>query len=378
MKLLIVSHTPHYRKDNQVVGWGATLREIDQLATLFDEVIHLAPLHSASAPDSALPYEAHNVRFVPVPASGGQGIRSKLGILFNSPIYIREILRQMRKVDIVHVRCPANISLMAVLAMTLRKHPPKRWTKYAGNWKPAGREPLSYTLQRWWLIRGWQGGVVTVNGEWDDLPPHIHSFLNPCLTDAEVEEGRACVAQKSLSSPIRLIYVGRLETPKGVGRILRIVSELAANGLAVTADLIGDGSERPSFENMAAALGIQDKVTFHGWLPRAMLNPLYARSHVMLFPSSSSEGWPKVLSEAMAYGVVPVTSSISSIPQYLQKFKVGKSFEPDDLQGFVKAVLWYAEHQEGWKTESARAAQAAEQFSYTNYLNAVRQLLGLA
>ena len=43
------------------------------------------------------------------------------------------------------------------------------------------------------------------------------------------------------------------------------------------------------------------------------------QAYLMLFPSES-EGWPKVLSEGKAYGVVPVTSDVSSIPQYLREF----------------------------------------------------------
>ena len=42
MRLVIVSHTPHYRKDGAVVGWAATVREIDRLASIFEEVVHLA------------------------------------------------------------------------------------------------------------------------------------------------------------------------------------------------------------------------------------------------------------------------------------------------------------------------------------------------
>ena len=97
----------------------------------------------------------------------------------------------------------------------------------------------------------------------------------------------------------------------------------------------------------------------------------------MLFPSSSSEGWPKVLSEAMAYGVVPVTSDISSIPQYLEEFKVGHAFNPDDLQGFVKVVIWYSEYLDQWKQESQNAVKVAHLFSYANYLESVRCLLKL-
>ncbi|MEJ7712203.1 MAG: hypothetical protein WKF84_20655 [Pyrinomonadaceae bacterium] len=46
MKLLIVSHTPHYWRSGELVGWGPTIREIDQLASLFKQVFTWLALHN--------------------------------------------------------------------------------------------------------------------------------------------------------------------------------------------------------------------------------------------------------------------------------------------------------------------------------------------
>src|SRR5439155_595485 len=108
--LLIVSHTPHYRRDGEIVGWGPTVREIDMLATLFDSVVHIAPLHPHAAPASALPYRSSRVRLRPVPPTGGERLRDKLNIPLRYPGYARAILRERRAADVIHVRSPANIS----------------------------------------------------------------------------------------------------------------------------------------------------------------------------------------------------------------------------------------------------------------------------
>ena len=73
----------------------------------------------------------------------------------------------------------------------------------------------------------------------------------------------------------------------------------------------------------------------------------YSPAHFFLLPSSSSEGWPKVLSEAMAYGVVPIASSISSIPQILREAGSGKTFPPDKIISFVNAILGYIHQAQG-------------------------------
>jgi glycosyltransferase involved in cell wall biosynthesis len=124
-----------------------------------------------------------------------------------------------------------------------------------------------------------------------------------------------------------------------------------------------------------ASLGCEDLVTFHGWLPRPALAPIYGRSHMLLFPTSSSEGWPKVLSEAMAYGVVPIAGNVSCIPQFLEKFDTGRYFDPDDIESFAEAIAWYASHVNEWKRQSNNGMKAASAFSYSNYVRAVTSLL---
>lgn len=376
MKLLIISHTPHYLDSGIIKGWGPTLREIDHLATVFEEVIHVAPIYKRTAPESSLAYRASNVRLRGVTPAGGAGLLAKLGILVHAFNYVRVILSELRRADVVHVRCPANIPLMAVILLAFRKSPQKRWIKYAGNWNPDGREAWSYTFQRWWLRRNFARAKVTVNGEWENQPHHIHTFFNPCLTDKEIQEAQQATSDREFTTPLQLLFVGNLNTPKGVGRALEILAQLQKIGIDATLDLIGDGEERQSFENQAEQLGIKDLVTFHGWIPRTALGEYYRNAHFLLFPSGS-EGWPKVISEAMAYGVVPIASAVSSIPQYLAQFGVGKALPPTAIAQFVEAIQEYVRNPQSWRVESRKAQQAAELFTYRQYLERVKVLLEL-
>lgn len=377
MRLLVASHTPHYKKGERIVGWGPTVREIDHLATLFHEVVHVAPLHDGAPPESAIPYESSRVILASVPAAGGSRLADKVRVLRASPVYIRTLLKEIRASDVVHVRCPASISLLAVLILGLSRRPEKRWIKYAGNWRPGREEPWSYALQRFLLSRTLHQAVVTVNGSWPGQPDHVRSFLNPCLTDEELREGAAVAAAKELSSPLRLLFVGRLEEEKGCGRAVEILARLKQLGVPASLDVVGDGPDRALFETGMREAGLCKDVRFLGWLPRHGLAELYAGAHFLVHPSMTSEGWPKVISEGMAYGVIPVTSSVSSIPQYLQRFQTGRALDPTRPQGFVDALAWYVSHRTDWKTESLRAIAAAPQFTYSQYVSSVRRLLAL-
>lgn len=377
MRLLIISNMAHYYQDGQVVGHGPTAREISHLGQLFEQITHIGCLYRGPASDLFLPYETENIRFVPVPPAGGSSLREKLGIAAYIPVYLRAILRELPRADVVHIRAPANIALIAMVLLTLVRHPKRRWIKYAGNWKPDGLEAWSYRFQRWWLRRGWHRGLVTVNGEWPDSPAFVRAFLNPCLTDEQLAQGEQAAAEKQLTDPMRIVFVGRIEAAKGVGRILDVVERLAQAGVAFEIDLIGDGPQRAAFEARVRENGLSAAVHFHGWRERDQLDAFYARAHFILFPSRG-EGWPKVLSEAMAYGAVPLASDVSSIPQILAHYATGQTFDANDSAGFAGALRNYLEHPERWKTEAQNSVRAARDFGYANYLRAVGALLGVS
>jgi glycosyltransferase involved in cell wall biosynthesis len=376
MRLLIISHTPHYLREGEIVGWGATIREIDHLATLFESVVHIAPLHGEPAPASAMAYESDRVRLHAVLPTGGERLRDKVGIALRYPGYAWALLQESRSTDVIHIRAPANISLLSLVLLAFLRRPELRWAKYAGDWSRSGGEPWSYRFQRWWLARGLHRGLVTVNGRFTDQPKHIRSFLNPCLTDEELIDGAKAGERKELREPLRLLFVGRIESAKGVDICLEVMQQLKEAGVVAWLDLVGEGGETPQFEQRARDLGVASRLKFHGGQPREALGQFYEAAHFILLPSES-EGWPKVLSEAMAYGVVPIATAVGSIEQHLADFSTGRAIGSRNSAQFKQVIDDYLRSPAHWREHSRNAAEAARKFSYANYLRAVRALLEL-
>jgi glycosyltransferase involved in cell wall biosynthesis len=374
--LLIISHTPHYRQNGQIVGWGPTVREIDHLATLFDRVKHLAVLYDEAPPLSSLPYTARNISLIPVRPSGGDGWRNKLDVLLAYREYWQAIHREVSMLseeDVIHVRCPANLSLLAVVYLTITRKAPRRWIKYAGNWKPNASDFMSYKWQRWLLHHNFPNSIVTINGQWPRQPIHIISFYNPCLTLSDILEGQQIAQKKTLSIPARLLFAGSFDVGKGIFEIVAIAKQLMGSTVQFEIDFVGDGPQRSPLEQMVQEAGMTEQVSFHGWVPKTELAQYYRKAHFLVFPSRS-EGWPKVLSEGMAYGVVPLAGSVSSIPQILEKCGTGMALDPLSPQAFVDAILGYITDPGRWQSESAAARQASAQFTYEVYLDRVKAM----
>jgi glycosyltransferase involved in cell wall biosynthesis len=377
MRLVIISNMAHYRRaDGAIVGHGATARELDALATLFDEVRHVACLHDDPAPASALPYAAPNLALIPVPPAGGDELVAKLGILRQTPRYVATIARELPGADAVHVRAPANISLYALAMLAARRGPARRWVKYAGDWGRRRGEPLSYRLQRAWLARPGHGAQVTINGRYPDQPGHVHSWWNPCLTDDELVRGRVGATSKRLASPIRLAFVGHLGAAKNPAIAVETLAELRRGGIDARLDVAGEGSELPALVEQVERDELGDAVAFHGALPRPALAALYDAAHFVVLPSRS-EGWPKVLGEGMASGAVPIATAVGGIPDALARLATGHAVAAPSAPAFAAAIRGYLTDPARWQRESTAALAAAEQFSYASYLRAVQALLAL-
>lgn len=365
-RLLVISHTPHYfTDDGSLVGWGPTIRELDYLAEAFGEVDHVAPLYRETAPMSAIPYRNSNIQYIPINPSGGRTLIGKLGILKNFPRYLSTINKALLKADIVQIRCPCNIAISALLYLSVNRKV-ECWAKYGGNWVE-DYPPLSFRFQRWWLTHGLHHGPVTLNGRWAKQPRNAFSFYNPCLTLSEVKNAKKLAKNKKFTEPYKHIFIGNLNDGKGIGRAIEIVTGLRQKGFNCQLDVIGDGPGLDRYKQKAEALNIQDAIRFLGWLSRDSLASYYAESHFLLLPSLS-EGFPKVISEAMAYGVVPVAGAVSSIPQVLSELKAGTALPPKDVFAYIGALQGYISKPEMWKQNSAAGIKSAKLFTFENYI----------
>ncbi|MBU2929540.1 glycosyltransferase [Winogradskyella psychrotolerans] len=320
MKLAIISHTEHYKTvDGTLVGWGPTISEINHLLSVFDTIYHVAMFHHGKAPASALPYHSDRVIFVPLPALGGATIGSKFDLLLKAPVVLKHIHSTLKKVDYFQFRGPTGIGVYVIpfLVLCVKK---SGWFKYAGNWNQK-QPPLGYRLQRWMMKN--QSRLVTINGSWENQPSHCITFENPCLTETDLLEGEQVSLNKTIDGALTFCFVGRLEKPKGVERIILALTNLPEHlkNRVNVVHLVGEGEALDYFKSIAATSGINIK--FHGALPRERVFEIYKESHVFLMPTTASEGFPKVIAEAMNFGCLPIVSSVSSISQYIKTNETG-------------------------------------------------------
>lgn len=363
MKLAIISHTQHYRnKQGEIVGWGPTISEINHLAQDYESIVHLAFLHDSETPPSALPYTESNIRFKALPVSGGKGLGSKLGILTKMPAALKLINETLKEVDAFQFRAPVGMGVYIIPYLSLFSNK-KGWFKYAGNWNQHNA-PLGYALQRKFLKN--QKRIVTINGAWPNQPKQCLTFENPCLSLQEREEGLQVIEEKNYQAKFTFCFVGRLEDEKGVQRILDAFSAIDVKNYVEHIHFIGNGEKRKHYENQVNTQ--QLPASFHGFLSREEVFKIYKKSAFLLLPSTASEGFPKVIAEAMNYGCIPIVSNVSSIGQYINSDN-GYIIDPPNAETLKNTLLkiFKEDHQEVLKEKSLQAYKVAHDFTFENY-----------
>lgn len=320
MKLAVISHTEHYKDANgNIVGWGPTVSELNHLLEVFETIYHIAMFYDHSPPPSSLPYTSERIIFVPIPAVGGRGFADKFKIIRHSVSVLRTVHKTLRQVDYFQLRTPTGIGVFLIPYLTFFSRK-KGWYKYAGNWNQE-QPPLGYRLQRWMLKH--QKRKVTINGRWPNLPAQCLTFENPCLTLSDLNEGASILSEKSIEGQLDICYVGRLEKPKGVEYIIKSVNSLSypEKQRIKAVHLVGNGNDLEYFKTIAKNTDVN--FIFYGFLSRNDVFEIYKASQVFLMPTTASEGFPKVISEAMNFGCLPIVSKVSSINQYVKHLESG-------------------------------------------------------
>jgi len=133
---------------------------------------------------------------------------------------------------------------------------------------------------------------------------------------------------RAARQPLRLLCIARLVEKKGLRRQLRIYAALRDAGFAFEARIAGDGPLREELGALAAALGLSAHVKFLGQLPHEQIWHELVWADVLLHtgvvaPSGDRDGLPNVIPEAMAAGVLVVSSPVSATVEAVQQERTG-------------------------------------------------------
>lgn len=162
-----------------------------------------------------------------------------------------------------------------------------------------------------------------------------------------------------LSEPIRLLHVGRFDTPKNHKGLLRSFAELRTFCPQVHLTMVGDGQLRESIEALAEELGLRGGVTFAGM--QENVYPFLHEADIFLLPSSY-EGMPMTIIEAMGTGLPIVATAVGGVPDMIRNEESGL-LVPCDSEAVAEACYRVIRDEDFRKNLGQAALKDSSRFS---------------
>jgi glycosyltransferase involved in cell wall biosynthesis len=367
MNFLVVSSAPIFIKNNIKESYLPFVNEMDIWFKYSEKVRVIAP---DNYPDKVLTKKFYrdDIYLYKIPLLDFRNYKSIFSSIFKFPLIIFQMFRAYLWADHIHLRCPGNVGLLGLFMAIFFPLKPKS-VKYAGNWDPSSKQPLSYKFQKWLLNNHTliKNKKVLVYGKWSNQPEYIKSFFTASFSEKERVNNL-----KGRMEPVRFIFCGSLVSGKNPLLAIEIVTHLHKKGYKIILDFYGDGPEKHNLETYINRYELKGQIKLHGNVNQKFLVEAYKKSHFCILPSES-EGWPKAIAEGMFFGCVPIATKVSCVPWMLGEGKRG--ILVDDKNQVVQKVEKLIQNIDIYNTMSEKARRWSQQYTLEKFEKAIVKFL---
>lgn len=370
MTFSVITHVKHINKDDFFFAYSPYVLEMNIWIKYAKECVIVAPLVKLEISPIETNYIHKNIKFFKINNFNAIGVASKIDAFLKIPKNLITIFKAMQKADHIHIRCPGNIGLLGCLVQIFFPNKPKT-AKYAGNWDPKSKQPLSYKVQKWILSNTFltKNMQVLVYGEWPNQTRNIKSFF----TATYYEKDKKPVITRNLDGKIKLLFAGTLARGKRPSYAVQLVEKLFKAGHDVQLELFGEGAERETLQDYISDNGLENIIFLMGNQTKERLREAYESSHFLVLPSQS-EGWPKVVAEAMFWGCVPVSSKVSCVPNMLHDGERGLLLEMD-IEKDVQNMADLIKQPDDYHKKAEKAVFWSRKYTLDYFENEIKLLL---
>ena len=162
------------------------------------------------------------------------------------------------------------------------------------------------------------------------------------------------------SKQLRVCYSGLLMQSKGVHILLEAMARLNQVGVYIKLSIAGKAFS-PNYEDelrdYSEKVGISKQITWYGFMEGDQLQNFYQAQEVLVFPSLHPESFGMVVAEAMATGVVPISSGVGGAIEVITHGRNGILIPPDNSEELAKQLAWCVNNKASLKTMAKRATK---------------------
>ncbi|SNR36475.1 glycosyltransferase family 4 protein [Lutibacter flavus] len=435
MKFVIITHVEHKSNELGIFAYEPYVREMNLWLKYVDEVQIVAPLSKEDITSIESNYRFNKQTFnqvgdddlelIKIPSFDITSMKNGINAIFKISKICFQIYNAMQWADHIHLRCPGNIGLLGCFVQILFPSKPKT-VKYAGNWDPKSKQPLSYRLQKWIVSNTFltKNCNVLVYGKWPKQSKNIVPFFTASYSELEIEDimvrdisgfqehtfdqvlndeeqrqsqldwashdmehneqisnqvedneeqRHSQLEWGSHEAELNFLFVGGLTPGKQPLLSVQVIHELKKKGYLVKLDMYGEGIERTNLTEYILDNSLENEVRLHGNTYKEIVKKAYKEAHFLLF-ISKSEGWPKVVAEAMFWGCLPITSDVSCISYMLENNKRGSIVNPS-INEIVEVIESYIHNPKKFEEQVDKAMEWSRQYTLEKFEKEVGKLL---
>jgi glycosyltransferase involved in cell wall biosynthesis len=142
---------------------------------------------------------------------------------------------------------------------------------------------------------------------------------------------------------VRLLWAGRFMKLKHPEYAIKAALYLKQKGVLFHLDMVGAGELEGMLKELVDRYGLNDEVTFHGFMPPAKVRGFMEEANIFMFTSNYLEGWGAVLNESMNSACAVVTGhGIGAVPSLIRHGKNGFVYKNENFNEFKNQVLTLA------------------------------------
>lgn len=161
----------------------------------------------------------------------------------------------------------------------------------------------------------------------------------------------------------QIVSVGTLKWQKGFHVLLQAMGRITDQLPDLSLMIVGDGAEWDNLLKLARKLRIDHRVAFLGRRSQEEIAKIFNES-VLYVSSSTSEGFPKVLLEALACGLPLVVTDVGDCGKLVSESRVGSVVKPNDSFALAEAILETLQNKERYKRFANNTKSVVETYDW--------------
>ena len=178
---------------------------------------------------------------------------------------------------------------------------------------------------------------------------------------------------------LRIAFAGLVMPYKGAHVLMDALNILQKSGIEFEADFAGDSTDEAyirALKEFAQNNGMAAKVRFNGFLDREGLAALFSRCNVLVFPTQVPEAFGISQVEAMASGLIVITSGTGGTQEVIRHGIDGLVFEMGSAVSLAQNLATLATNKDLSDKLQINSQKRASQFSVTESVVRIEKIAG--